>query len=124
MSETDAQPPAPKTGWLEPGPANIQVIYVLYLLGFVIGISALVGIVMAYLNRGQSAEWLETHYTWAIRTFWIGVLYAVISTVLMVVGIGFLLMLLVAVWLVVRVVIGLQRVSRNEPISNPLSWVL
>lgn len=33
--------------WLEPGPTNIQVIYILYLVGFVIGISALVGIVIA-----------------------------------------------------------------------------
>ncbi|WEX08472.1 DUF4870 domain-containing protein [Chelativorans sp. AA-79] len=126
MSETNQGPTPPRKtdGWLEPGPTNIQVIYILYLVGFVIGISALVGIVLAYMNRGRSAEWVETHYTWAIRTFWIGILYAVISGVLMVVGIGFLLLIAVAIWVVVRMVVGLQAVGRGEPIRNPQSWVL
>jgi len=126
MSSTDQKPTPPSkiSGWLDPGPTNIQVIYILYLVSFVIGISALVGIVLAYMNRGKSAAWVETHYTWAIRTFWIGIFYALVSTVLMVVGIGFLLLFAVAVWVVVRVVIGLQLVSRGEPIRNPESWVL
>lgn len=125
MSDTNTKPtPRKSSGWLEPGPANIQLIYILYLVGFVIGISALVGIVLAYINRGKSEEWVETHYTWAIRTFWIGILYAVISGLLTVVLIGFLLLLLTAIWVVVRMVIGLQAVSRGEPIRNPQSWVL
>lgn len=110
--------------WLEPGPTNIQVIYILYLVGFVIGVSALVGIVIAYINRGKASGWLETHYTWAIRTFWIGVLFGFVSALLMVVGIGFLLMIAVAIWVVVRCVIGLQAVGRNEPIKNPQSWLI
>ncbi|MFC6486698.1 DUF4870 family protein [Nitratireductor sp. GCM10026969] len=122
--QTQPTPPGRTNGWLEPGPTNIQVIYILYLVSFVIGISALVGIVLAYLNRGKSEPWVETHYTWAIRTFWIGVLYGIVSAVLMVVGIGFLLLLAVAIWAVVRIVIGLQAVSRSEPIKNPESWML
>lgn len=110
--------------WLEPGPTNIQVIYILYLVGFVIGISALVGIVIAYMNRGKASGWLETHYTWAIRTFWIGALFGFVSALLMVVGIGFLLIIAVAIWVVVRCVIGLQAVGRNEPIKNPQSWLI
>lgn len=110
--------------WLDPGPTNIQVIYILYLVGFVIGISALVGIVIAYMNRGKASGWLETHYTWAIRTFWIGILFGFVSALLMVVGIGFLLMIAVAIWVVVRCVIGLQAVGRNEPIKNPQSWLI
>jgi len=125
MTETNQPTPPRKTDrWLEPGPTNIQVIYILYLVSFVIGISALVGIVLAYMNRGKSETWIETHYTWAIRTFWIGILYALISMVLMVVGIGFLLLLAVAVWIVVRAVVGLQLVGRREPIKNPQSWML
>ncbi|WP_367715860.1 hypothetical protein AB2N04_17335 [Nitratireductor sp. GISD-1A_MAKvit] len=111
-------------GWLEPGPTNIQVIYILYLVGFVIGISALVGIVLAYINRGKASGWVETHYVWAIRTFWIGLLFGFISALLMIVGIGFLLMIAVAIWAVVRCVIGLQAVGRREPIKNPQSWLI
>lgn len=126
MSETNERPAEPRKTdrWLDPGPTNIQVIYILYLVGFAIGISALVGIVIAYMNRGKSAAWVETHYSWAIRTFWIGLLYGLVSALLMIVGIGFVLMIAVAIWVVVRCVIGLQQVSRGEPIKNPQSWII
>lgn len=120
----DPRPSRQTDGWLEPGKTNIQVIYVLYLVGFIIGISAVVGIVLAYLNRGKSEPWVETHYTWAIRTFWIAVLGAIVSMLLMVIGIGFLLMIALAVWVIVRCVVGLQRAGRNEAIRDPYSWLI
>lgn len=120
----DPQPGRQTDRWLEPGRTNIQVIYVLYLVGFIIGISAIVGIVLAYLNRGKSEPWMETHYTWAIRTFWIALLGALVSLVLMIIGIGFLLMIALAVWVIVRCVVGLQLVARNEAIRDPQSWLI
>jgi uncharacterized membrane protein len=126
MSDTNTGPSAPRQTdrWLEPGPTNVQVIYILYLAGLVIGISGLVAIVLAYINRGKSEAWIETHYTWAIRTFWIGLLYALVSVILMLVMIGFLLIFATAVWFIIRCVIGLQMVGRNEPIRNPESWMI
>jgi uncharacterized membrane protein len=126
MSDTNTDPSAPRQTdrWLEPGPTNVQVIYILYLAGLVIGISGLVAIVLAYINRGKSEAWIETHYTWAIRTFWIGLLYALVSVLLMFVMIGFLLIFATAVWFIIRCVIGLQMVGRNEPIRNPESWMI
>jgi len=119
-------PPAPRQTdrWLEPGPTNVQVIYVLYLASFVIGITAIIGIVIAYINRGKAGGWIETHYTWAIRTFWIALLGGFVSLLLLVVGIGFLLAIAVAIWVIVRCVIGLQAVSRGEPIRDPQSWLI
>lgn len=108
--------------WLEPGPQNALVIYILYLAGFVVGITAIVGIVMAYLNRGKTGGFVESHYTWQIRTFWIALLASFVSALLFIIGIGFLLMLAVAVWVVVRVVKGLMALNKNEPIANPESW--
>ena len=123
MTETNNAPAPRKTDrWLEPGATNIQVIYICYLAAFVIGISALLGIVLAYINRGKAGGWIETHYTWAIRTFWIAVLGAIVSMLLMIVAVGFLLAIAVAIWVIVRVVIGLQLVSRGEPIRDPESW--
>jgi uncharacterized membrane protein len=123
---TQQQTPAPQrgSGWFDPGPSNVQAIYVLYLVGFIVGITAIVGLVMAYLNRGKSEAWVETHYTWAIRTFWIALLGGFVSALLMIVAIGFLLLLAVVIWVIVRVVVGLQAVSRGEPIRNPESWML
>jgi uncharacterized membrane protein len=94
MSNHDQAPEPRQTDrWLEPGKTNLQVIYILYLVSFVIGISGIVGIVLAHLNRGKSEAWLESHYTWAIRTFWLGLLGAFVSMLLMIVMIGMLTML-------------------------------
>ncbi len=119
-------PPAPRQTdrWLEPGPTNVQVIYVLYLASFVIGITGIIGIVIAYINRGKAGGWIETHYTWAIRTFWIALLGGFVSLLLLIVGIGFLLGLAVAIWVIVRCIVGLQAVGRREPIRDPQSWLV
>ncbi|TIV06568.1 MAG: hypothetical protein E5V94_12120, partial [Mesorhizobium sp.] len=86
MSNTDPGPssaPRQTDRWLEPGQTNALVIYILYLAGLVIGITGIVGIVLAYINRGKAGGFVESHYTFLIRTFWIGLLYALISVVLM-----------------------------------------
>ena len=124
---TDPQTPPPieprqTDKWLEPGPQNALVIYILYLVGFVIGITAIVGIVMAYLNRNKAGGFVESHYTWQIRTFWIALLASLVSALLFIVGIGFILMFAVAVWVIIRVVKGLMALNKNEPIADPQSW--
>lgn len=126
MSTTDPQTPAPRQTdrWLEPGATNVQVIYILYLASFVVGITGIAGVIIAYINRGKAGGWLESHYTFLIRTFWIGLLYGFISVLLTFVLIGVLLALATAVWFIARCVIGLQAVGRGEPIKNPESWML
>lgn len=86
MSDNGPQAPPPRETdrWLEPGKVNVQVIYVLYLVAFAVGITSVIGVVLAYLNRGKGAPWVQTHYTWAIRTFWIALLFGLISALLMV----------------------------------------
>ncbi|MER9183647.1 DUF4870 domain-containing protein [Mesorhizobium sp. M0159] len=110
--------------WLEPGPANALVIYILYLAGLAIGVSGIVGVVLAYINRGKAGGFVESHYTFLIRTFWIGLLYALISALLMVVVIGVVLIFAVAVWFIARCILGLQALQRGEPVKNPESWFL
>ncbi|MDK1378606.1 MULTISPECIES: hypothetical protein [unclassified Sinorhizobium] len=126
MSDTGPRTPLSRQTdrWLEPGRVNIQIIYVLYLVAFVIGITALIGIVLAYLNRDKAEPWARTHYTWAIRTFWIALLFCIVSALLTVMVIGILGFVATAVWIVVRCVIGLQRAAREEPITNPESWLV
>jgi uncharacterized membrane protein len=123
---TDSDRPAPRQTdrWLEPGPTNALIIYILYLAGLVIGITGLVGIVLAYINRGKAGDFVESHYTFLIRTFWIGLLYALISVALMMVAIGVVLMFAVAVWFIARCILGLQALQRGEPVKDPESWFL
>ena len=48
--------------WLEPGATNALVIYILYLAGLVIGVSGIVGIVLAYVNRGKAGGFVESFF--------------------------------------------------------------
>jgi uncharacterized membrane protein len=123
--DDERTPPEPtrNAGWLEPGKNNLILIYVLYLLSLIFGVTAIVGLVFAYMSRGKAGGWVDSHYTWAIRTFWIGVLYSLICAVLAIILIGYLLMFLVAVWAIVRIVMGLQKASSEEPMPNPQSWL-
>ena len=90
-------PPRAEPGLFDPGPGNVQLIYILYLVGFVVAVTHLVAVVMAYLGRGKGEAWLDSHYTYQIRTFWIGLLYGLVSVVLVFALIGFVLMPLVAI---------------------------
>jgi uncharacterized membrane protein len=111
--------------YLSPGGDNVKLVYILYLASVVVGITVLVGLVMAYLNRGEAhGTWAESHYTYQIRTFWIGLLYFLVSMLLMVLGIGFLLIVAVVIWAIVRCVRGLQWAASGDPVPNPQSWIV
>ncbi len=110
--------------WFDPGKSNAQLVYILYLVAIAIGITSIVGLIFAYLNRGKSEAWVDSHYTFAIRTFWIGVLYVIISSILSFIFIGYLLMFLTFVWYVIRCIKGIQQLVRNEPVANVDTWLI
>ena len=121
--------PMGAAGWFEPGRRNVQLVYILYLVSLAINPTVLVGLVFAYISRGNAEDWIGTHYTYAIRTVWIGLLYAVICFLLAYVGfgsiaIGVLLVFVALIWFVIRCVKGLQTIARNRPIDNPQTWLV
>jgi len=100
-----------------------RIIYILYLVSLVVGITALIGVVMAYIYRGDGPSWVREHYTWQIRTFWIGILYTFSGSLLTGVGIGLPILLATLVWFIVRCVKGLQRLGRRVPPVNVATWL-
>lgn len=121
---SDMQGSSKDAGLLEPGKSNVQLIYILYLAGFLVGITPLIGLVIAYINRGKAGDLFDSHYTYLIRTFWIGVLYSFISLLLTFVVVGVIGFVATAVWSIARCIIGLQKIGRGEAIDNPQSWLL
>ncbi len=100
------------------------IISALYLSGFLLGFTWIVGVVLAYVWKDDAkAEWEASHYTYLIRTFWIGFIGTVISIILMIVLIGFLLWAAVAVLMVVRCVLSLINAQKQEPMPNPETWL-
>ena len=125
---TENPKPAP-TGNIGPETARgtdmLLVTYICYIISVVFGITAILGVVIAYLKRGEETEsWRVSHYTWLIRTFWIGLLYGVIGTVLTAIGIGILILFATVVWFIIRVVKGWMRYAKEEPVENVESWLI
>jgi uncharacterized membrane protein len=100
-----------------------NIVYILYLVGLIVGITSLVGIVMAYINRGAAPEWVQTHFRYQIRTFWIGLLFGIIAIATMIILIGWVIMAFVVVWWVVRCIKGFQAIGSGQPIENPATWL-
>jgi uncharacterized membrane protein len=124
----DQQPVAPQNNdaesWIQPGQKNAQLVYILYLVGLMLGFTGIVGLVMACMNRGNSEDWIDSHYTYAIRTFWIGIVYCIISFLTSFIVIGIFLAIATAVWFIIRCVKGLQVITRKEPIANVETWLI
>lgn len=119
MSET--QPPAvqPAAGDLDAA----KLVYILYFIGVVTAITAIAGVIVAYLKRGDAPAIAVSHYTFQIRTFWIGLLFSVISAVTLIIGIGFLLAIATLVWYLVRAIKGFMLALDGKPVADPETWL-
>src|ERR1043166_1401476 len=58
-----------------------KIVYILYLLSLIVGVTGIIGVIIAHVNHADSPEWVKTHYRFQIRTFWIALVYALISVV-------------------------------------------
>ena len=101
------------------------IISLLYLASFVTGVTAIVGVVLAYVWKDQAkAEWEVSHYRYLARTFWIGLIGSVVGFVLLIVLIGLFILLATAVLVIVRSVMSLVNAQKHAPMPNPDSWLV
>jgi uncharacterized membrane protein len=101
-----------------------QIVYGLYLAGiFTANLTLFIGVIIAYVYRKDAAPWLQTHYRYQIRTFWIGMLYSSIAFVLSIIYIGALLWPLLVIWLAVRCILGWLAIRKQQPPARPNSWL-
>lgn len=67
------------------------VVYVLmFAAPFVVGLTGLIGVVIAYVRKPEAPPLEASHYRFQIRTFWVGFALALISALALVVGVGVL----------------------------------
>jgi len=127
QSPPPASDPGPPSSAFSDDRQMALIIYILYLLPLG-GVSHVVGLVLAYVSRDSAPEWLRSHYTFQIRTFWMSLLYFAIATILCITIIGLIIgipmFFAITLWLVVRCVLGLSRLVRNEAYPTPLSWIV
>ena len=123
---SDANPSNPQqpvpTGGSDNFMKSPQLVYLLYLGGFVIAILPLIGLVLAYVNRDAATPMERTHYDFQISTFWRGLIIFAAGVVLIFVLVGWLVILFGAIWMIVRCVKGLNKFSQKEPMSANIGW--
>ena len=100
-----------------------NLIYVLYLLSLIFGVTSLVGLIMAYINKGDAPEWVQSHYRFQIRTFWIGLLLGVIGFFTAAFVVGILILAFLFIWWIARCVTGMRYFSEGRAHPDPASWM-
>ena len=100
----------------------VLVVYILYLVGFLTGVTALVGLIIAYLERDKTDQISRSHFQFQITSFWIELLYFFIGILTLHFAIGVVILFWWVIWTVIRCVKGLLALNLGEPIRNPNSW--
>ena len=120
--------------------AAVHVVYALHSLSILIGLFAfgasivgafifswpsVLAVVLNYIFRGDArGTYLETHFSWQIRTFWLAALYLVLAFMvglpLAFVGVGFFLIpmgcLVLGIWVAWRIAYGWIRLFGHAPL--------
>ncbi len=95
------------------------VIYALYAASFLVGITSIAAIVMNYVKKQDVAGTIfESHFRWQIRTFWFGLLWAVLGLLAMLVVIGWFVLLADSIWIIYRIVKGWLYLNDNRPMYS------
>lgn len=103
-----AEPEQPPAKGSDPARNLAVIVYILQGLSFFLGgITALVGVIINYIKLNEvRGTWIEPHFRWQIRTFWLGLLWLVIGTLTLALIIGWFILLGMAIWVIYRIVKG------------------
>jgi uncharacterized membrane protein len=93
---------------------------------FVFGIPSIVAVVMNYVKRDEArGTWLESHFSWQLRTFWLALLAFVLiglfsAPLVLLLGLGFVTWILgaflVGIWIIYRVTRGWLRLKDGKAV--------
>ncbi|VAW54084.1 hypothetical protein MNBD_GAMMA06-3 [hydrothermal vent metagenome] len=102
--------------------STVKVIYILLIVGTLVGFTGIIALIMAYVMKDGSSDWLQTHYRFQIRTYWISLLYIFIGFITLPIMLGYFILIFTFVWMIVRCTKGLKQLEDNMPVKNLESW--
>jgi uncharacterized membrane protein len=88
---------------------------------FLFGWPSIIAVIINYVKRDEVRRtWLDSHFSWQLRTFWYAVMWAVVAFLLAVTLVGLVLAVPLAialtVWIIYRVIRGWMTLSQGKPI--------
>jgi uncharacterized membrane protein len=136
MNEIDAE-----TGAIIPSEGHVRLTHVIYALhafsaltgvltaavivtAFLTGWPSIIAVIINYVKRPDvRGTYLDTHFSWQIRTFWYALLWVVIMFVLVFTVIGiplaWLIGVVVGLWVLYRIVRGWLALLDGKPMPMP-----
>lgn len=96
-----------------------HIVYGCYVASFIVGITAIIGVVLAYVARNNARELndkiLIDQFTWQIKTFWIGLAFGVLFVIsFLTVVLPFIIGAVGLVWFIYRIVKGWSYLSSGK----------
>lgn len=92
------------------------LVYGLQAASMLVGVTLFAGVIVNYLRREQAAgTWLESHFTWQIRTFWWSLAWGVLGIATAIVVVGIFILIGSGVWFVYRIVRGWIELNEGRP---------
>ena len=94
---------------------------------FLFGWPSIIAVIINYVKRGEArGTWLESHFTWQIRTFWFALAWAALvaavsiplSVILVGIGTWIAGMFLLGVWAIYRIARGWLRLKDHQPMPR------
>jgi uncharacterized membrane protein len=92
---------------------------------FLFGWPSIIAVIVSYMYRGDvRGTWLESHFDWAIRTFWLALAFAAVialvsAPLVLLLGFGLLTwivgMALLGIWAIYRIARGWLRLNARQP---------
>ena len=126
-------------------------VYILYIISIFVelsihfGLAAIIGVIVAYVNRRDSPAWVKNHCSFQIRTFWIGLFFLTVCFALSLVFRLFVVVFQIftepfleafiasfpedlhrlvflpwMLWLVFRSAKGIKRLGQAKPFPSPI----
>jgi uncharacterized membrane protein len=95
------------------------IVYALQAIGFLLGITWMVAIIVNYVKKEDvKGTWLESHFRWQIRTFWFGLLWALLAFlfIITIIGwfVGMFILMVDGTWIIYRIVKGWLRLNDGK----------
>ncbi len=102
-------------------PDTAILIYILVLASLLLpGVTALIGAVWAFFVKDDADPWLQSHYSFIIRTVIIVIVFIFIGFL---VTLPYIFWFVSAIWMGIRMVKGALAAKNYEPIYNPKTFL-
>jgi uncharacterized membrane protein len=137
MSDPPSYDPYATTGGAEPSPSIVTTAHAVYalhtlavvigiagtatiVLSFLFGIPSILAVIVNYVRRPEArGTFVESHFSWQIRTFWFALFWVCVCLLLAITIVGIPVALVgfgaLTLWVIYRIARGWLRLRDGEP---------